>query len=53
MWAFFGDGRVELKILDAENGGDGDGLCAVCEECRCTVECGLVAIQHASIKPLV
>lgn len=29
------------------------GLCAVCEECRCTVECGLVAIQHASIKPLV
>lgn len=23
MWAFFGDGRVELKFLDAENGGDG------------------------------
>lgn len=23
MWAFFGDRRVELKILDAENGGDG------------------------------
>lgn len=27
----------------------GCGLCPICEECRCPMECGFVVIQHASM----